>query len=305
MNLKRATFERYAQGTSPFVGVPVLGVGTIVFKRDHLKAALQADPNRIIYNSDTKTVTFRNHRSVWRLNDLLGQQKFNPWQIRQQLTAWANSRRSAIRKRKETAALGKQGVYVRRLCEAVAKLKRERDKIFLRQPESPLNPKPWKETGDYTRQQLKRWVDEKPIRKSLAKLAGQKLVHGEPQTWAEFYREVEQITGNTVSESQKYSRVHARKRYRHGLPDYPDREDYLKNLPRYLVMSEKPWDWRAYDLFKKDDYGEQQNALERHAHARREYCAAARERKAIESQIEAHLADITTHGRETKDSGKA
>jgi hypothetical protein len=59
-----------------------------------------------------------------------------------------------------------------------------------------------------------------------------------------------------------------------------------------MVMAEKPWDWRPYDLFKKDTYGEQLNSLERHALARREYCVALRERKAIESQIEAHRAEI-------------
>ena len=262
--------------------------------RRHLRAALEIQPVRIIYNQDSKIVTFRNHRAEWRLNDLLGQGKVQQWQIRDQLRSWANGKRSAARKRKETAPLGKEGVYVRRLHEAVAKLERQREKIFLRRPENPLSPKRWRDAGEYSRNQVRRWVDEKPIRKALAKVAGHKLLHGEPKSWADFYREVERVSGHHVNESQTFARVHARKRYRHGLPNYPDREDYLKNLPRYLVMSEKPWDWRPYNLYKKDEYGEQLNALERHAHARLEYCAALRERKAIESQIEAHRTEIAS-----------
>jgi len=294
VNLKLATFKRYAHGTSPFVGIPLDGVGTIVFLRRHLQAALEIQPNRIIYNSDTKTVTFRNHRSVWKLNDLLGQQKFQPWQIRQELHSWARAKQSSVRKRKQAAELGKEGRYVRRLREAVTKLKRQRDKIYLRKPESPLNPKRWKEAGDYSRKQFAAWVAQKPVRKALAKVAGHKLQHGEPRTWADFYREVERIIGQPVSESQTYTRVHARKRYRHGLPNYPDREDYLKHLPQYLILVEKPYDWRKYDLYRRDEYGQQLNALERHAKARLEYCDALREQKSIDSQINNHIAEIAS-----------
>jgi hypothetical protein len=296
---------KYARGSAPFAGIPIAGVGTIVLLRRHLRAALDIQPSRIIYNLDTKTVTFRTRRTEWRLNDLLGQGKVQQWQIRDQLRSWANGKRSAVRKRKETAALGKEGVYVRRLREAVAKLERQRDKIVLSRPQSPLNHKRGRDAGEYIRNEAKRWVDEKSIRKVLATVAGHKMLHGEPKTWADFYRQVEAASGRQVSENETYTRVHARKRFRRGLPDYPEREDYLKNLPRYLVMSEKPWDWRAYDLYKKDDYGERQNALERHARVRLEYCAALRERMAIETQIAAHLAEIKTHGRETKDSGKS
>jgi hypothetical protein len=300
VNLRIASVVKYGQGSAPLAGIPIAGVGTIVLLRRHLRAALEIQPVRIIYNQDSKIVTFRNHRAEWRLNDLLGQGKVQQWQIRDQLRSWANGKRSAARKRKETAALGKDGAYVRRLREAVAKLQRQRDKIFLRKPESPLNPQRWHEAGEYSRNQTRAWINEKATRKALARLAGQKLIHGEPQTWAEFYREVERITGKAVSESQKYSRVHARKRYRHGLPNYPNREDYLKALPSYLFMAEKPFDWRPHDLYKKDDYGEQLNPLERRSHARLEYCAALRERNAIESQITAHLDEIVTHGRGDK-----
>jgi hypothetical protein len=304
VNLKVANVVKYAQGTAPLVGIPIVGMGTFVLLRRHLRAALEIRPVRIIYNLDTKTLTFRTHRTEWRLNDLLGQGKVQQWQIRDQLRSWANGKRSAARKRKETAALGKDGVYVRRLREAVAKLERQRDKIYLHRPANPLNPTRWSEVGDSSRNHARAWVEEKSIRKTLAKLAGKKLIHGAPQKWAEFYREMERIIGKPVSESQTYARVHARKRYRHGLPNYPDRETYLRALPSYLVMAQKPYNWRPCDLYKKDDYGEQLNTLERHAHARLEYCAALRERQAIESQIAAHLAEITTHGRETKDSGK-
>jgi hypothetical protein len=244
VNLRIASVVKYGQGSAPFAGIPIAGVGTIVLLRRHLQAALDIQPSRIIYNLDTKTVTFRTQRTEWRLNDLLGQGKVQQWQIRDQLRTWANGRRSAARKRKETAALGKEGVYVRRLREAVAKLERERDKIFLCRPENPLNSERGRDAGEYSRTGAKRWVDERSIRKALAKVAGHKMLHGEPKTWADFYRQVEAVSGRHVSESQTYTRVHARKRYRHGLPNYPDRETYLKALPSYLVMSEKPWDWR-------------------------------------------------------------
>jgi hypothetical protein len=293
VNLKIENVVRCARGSALFVGIPIEGIGTIVLLRRHLRAALEIQPVPITYNRDTKVVSFRNHRAEWRLNDLLGQGKIQQWQLRAELHAWANSKRSAARKRKETAALGKAGVYVRRLREAIAKLTRQRDKIYLRAPVSPLLPER-RDGSDYGREQTLRWIAEKPIRKTLAKLTGQKLIHGEPKTWADFYRAVEAITGRSVSESQTFARVHGRKRYRHSLPNYPDREDYLKNLPRYLCLAERPWDWRSYDPSKKEEYGEQLNALERHARARQEYCAALRERKAIESQIEAHRAEIAS-----------
>jgi hypothetical protein len=293
VNLKIAKVVKYAQGTAPFAGIPIEGVGTIVMLRRHLRAALEIQPNRIIYNADLKIVTFRNHRSEWRLNDLLGQGKIQQDQIRIQLRTWADGKRSGARKRKATKALGKEGVYVRRLREAVTKLTKQRDKIYLRRPVSPLIPSEYqREANDYGRTQTSAWVAEKAIRKALAKVAGHKMLYGEPKTWADFYRQVEAVSGRHVSESQTYARVHARKRYRHGLPNYPERETYLQNLPRYLILSERPWDWRPYDPFKKDTYGEQLNALEQHAKARREYCAVLHERMAIESQIAAHKAEI-------------
>jgi hypothetical protein len=292
VNLKITKVELYARGSAPFAAIPLPGIGVIVFRRGHLQAALATEPNRIIYNADNKTVTFRTSRSEWKLNDLLGQQKIQQWQIREQLTSWARGKRSGAQKRKATAALGKHGVYVRKLNEAITKLAKQREKIYLQRPHSPLLHEQREESGDYGREASKRWADEKPIRKAVAQIAGCKLIHGEPKTWADFYRAVETATGRPIGENATFSRVHARKRFRHGLPNNPDREDYLKNLPRYLFMSEKPWDHRPFDLYKKEEYGEQLNTLERHAHARREYCAALRERKAIESQIAAHLAEI-------------
>lgn len=291
MNLKIANIAKYARGIAPFAGIPIAGVGTIVLLRRHLRAALDIQPVRIIYNHDTKVVTFHNHRAEWKLNDLLGQGKLQRWQIRDQLTAWAHGKRSGARKRKATKALGKEGVYVWRLREAVAKLTKQRDKIYLLRPVHPLLPREYTR-GDYGRDQMRAWVEEKVVRKAIAKVVGQKLMHGEPKTWADFYRELEKVSGRHVSESQTYARVHARKRYRHGLSDYPDREDYLKNLPRYLVMAEKPWDWSIYDPLKIEMHGEQLNAFEQHAKARREYVAALHERMALDSQIAAHKSDI-------------
>ena len=292
--LKRSTVERYARGSAPFAAIPLPGVGVIVFRRGHLQAALATEPSRIMYNADTKTVTFRTTRSEWKLNDLLGMGKVQRWQIQQQHASWANGKRSGARKRNETKALGKAGVYVRRLQEAIAKLERQRKKIILHQPQHPLLHKRWAEAGNYGHDEARRWADEKSIRKALAKLTGRKLLHGEPKTWADFYRAVETITGRPVSESATFARVHGRKRYRHGLPNYPDREDYLKLLPAYLVMASKPWDRRPWEPYKKEQYGEQLNALERHAQARREYCTAIRERMAIDSQIAAHRVEIAS-----------
>jgi hypothetical protein len=292
VNLKLSSVTRYATGSAPFVGIPILGVGVLVFRRDHLKAAISTTPTRIVYNSDTKTLTFRSRRSEWKLNDLLGQQKFSLYQIQEQLNAWARGKRSGAQKRKATVALGKHGVYVRKLNEAIAKLAKQRDKIYLQRPHNPLLHGRREEVGDYSREASKRWADEKPIRKALADITGRKLLHGEPKTWADFYRAIEAVTGRPVSGSATYSRVHGRKRFRHGLPDHPDREDYLKSLPRYLFMAEKPWDHRPFNPYKKDEYGEQLNMLERYAQARREYCSELRERMALDSQIAAHQQEI-------------
>jgi hypothetical protein len=265
--------------------------GVLVFRRKHLKAALEINPTRIIYNADTQILTLKNGGSEWKLNDLLGQGKIRPYQIHEQLFTWAKGKRSGIKTRKQTEDLGKHGVYVRKLREAVAKLVKQRDKIALHRPVSPLvyHREP---AGDYGRTEAKNWADEKPVRKALAKIVGQKLVHGEPKTWPDFYRAIETVSSRHVSESQTFARVHGRKRYRHGLENYPDRENYLKNLPRYIYMAEKPWDRRVFNLYEKQTYGEQLNSLKSHAKARREYCDLLRERQALESQIAAHQQEI-------------
>ena len=289
MNLKLSSVTRYATGSSPLVGVPIADHGVLVFRRKHLKAALEINPTRIIYNADTQILTLKNGGSEWRLNDLLGQNKISRYQISEQLFSWAKSRRSSIKTRKQTDALGKHGVFVKRLREAVAKLEKQRDEIRLRRPVNPLLC--CREVGDYGRTEAKNWADQKPVRKAIAKIAGVKLVHGEPKTWAEFYRDVEKVSGRHITEGQTYARVHGRKRYRHGLEDYPDREAYLKNLPRYIFMAEKP-SRRVFNLYEKQAYGEQLNSLEQHANALREYCDLLRERQAIESQIASHRQEI-------------
>jgi hypothetical protein len=291
VNLKLSSVTRYATGSSPLVGVPIADHGVLVFRRKHLKAALEINPTRIIYNADTQILTLKNGGSEWKLNDLLGQGKIRPYQIHEQLFTWAKGKRSGIKTRKQTEDLGKHGVYVRKLREAVEKLVKQRDKLALRRPVNPLLHHR-EAAGDYSRDEAKNWADDKVVRKAIAKVVGQKLIHGEPKTWADFYRAIEQATGQHVSESQTYARVHGRKRYRHGMTDYPDREAYLKNLPRYIFMAEKPWGHRVLDLYKKDTYGEQLNPLEQHAKARCEYCDLLRERQAIDSQIAAHQQEI-------------
>ena len=47
MNLKIANVVKYAQGSAPFAGIPMAGVGTIVLRRGHLKAALEIQRERI------------------------------------------------------------------------------------------------------------------------------------------------------------------------------------------------------------------------------------------------------------------
>jgi hypothetical protein len=156
VNLKISKVERYARGSAPFVAIPLPGIGVVVFRRGHLQAALATQPNRIVYNADTKAVTFRTSRSEWKLNDLLGQQKIQRWQLRHELHAWANRRRFSTRKRKESAALGKKCVYVRKLREDIAKLKRQRDKLSPQRPHHPLLPKRWADAGEYGRDEAKR-----------------------------------------------------------------------------------------------------------------------------------------------------
>jgi hypothetical protein len=256
-----------------------------------LKAALEINPTRIIFNIDTHILTLRKGKSEWNLNDLRGQGKISPYQIHEQLFTWAKGKRSGIKTRKQTEHLGKHGVYVRKLREAVQKLEKQRDKIRLHRPVNPLLYRR-EVASDYCRTEAKNWADEKSIRKAVAKLVGLKIVHGEPKTWADFYRAIESASGRHVSEGQTFARVHGRKRYRHGLENYPDRDAYLGNLPKYIHMAEKPWSQRVFDLYKKDAYGEQLTPLEQHAKARREFCDLLRERHAIEGQIVSHEQEI-------------
>jgi len=293
MYLKAKVVARYANGKAPFVGIPIVGPHyrvTAVFRRSHLQAAMEIQPTRIIYNADTHTLNLRNGKSSYSLYDLVGQKKIQLWVSKGELARWARGRRSGAKARTERNSLGPELFRVRQLRETIARLRKERSRIYTTTPHNPVLartnenrvPEEWErsECRRGERERESRWRTEKPLRQALGFVAARKMLHGEPGTWKEFYQLVEMILGRPIDSSCQYARVHARK-------NGPYRDEYLKQLPKYIGMTQRSWwDRRIIDVPSR---------IESYRRDRADYVVAARSQREIDGLIAEHektLADL-------------
>lgn len=292
--MRLETIRRYAQGKSPLVGVPIFSVAdgkyrTAVFWRSHLQA-FAGNPHlvRASYDEETATLVLSGGKHAsYRLYDLRAGSDPNSkrvtlqaWQIRDELTKWANGRRKSAISR----ALPENERKAVKLRLEVGKLERARDKIRLYVPFSPLlSQYPREIESESARKSELCWREEKPVRRALGQ-----LVRRERKTWEQFYDEVERIVGRTIDASRRHDRVCGRKRG-------PSKLDYLKYIYTYVGMSERPFrsDWNPYKKWVCGGAGDAElNSFERHRRAQQEYLAARSERAAIQDAINNLNAEI-------------
>jgi hypothetical protein len=286
--MKLATIARYASGKAPFLGVPVFDLAegrtvTVVLKRDHLRVAVEAATIHgatVTYDCEAHTLNFNSVKGCcYTLRDL--RQQVFPW--REQLLSWAEGRRKTAISR----ALPENEKRIAKLRLEIGKLERRRDKIRSNRPQSPLLLTEWQREpeSDSARKQELNWREEKPIRRALGR-----LVRQERKTWAQFYRDVEQITGRRVDSSRRHDRVCNR---RGG----PARTDYLTYLYKHIWMAAKPYRAPWEPLKKTDRTGDGgETVFEQHRRWQIEYLMALDERAGIQTEIDGHLQTIAELG---------
>jgi hypothetical protein len=286
--MKLDTIRRYALGSSPIIGLPVFSVAegkhiTAIFKREHFIAALSAPIVRAHYDEKEHLLVLNGGpRTCYKLRNLSQVQGFAPWQVREQLSRWAAGRKKSVK----TRGLDPNQKRVIKLRAQIAKLERAKDKIHAQSPHSPMKLPEWDRTpaSASARGQELRWRAEKPMRRKLGR-----LVRQERKTWADFYRQVEEIIGPSVDSSERHDRVCNRK-------DGPDRLDYLKYIYRHIWMARKPYEresvWNPFKVYEwaGEDHG--LNRFQQHRRAQVEYLATMRERAALDSLIEGHREQI-------------
>lgn len=278
--------QRYANGSAPFLGIPVFSVAdgkyvTAVFRRDHLQTALSAPISKVSYDESNHALVLNGTtRACYRLRDL-GHGNTG-WQIREALTDWARRKRKSQNTRKTNPETRR----VVKLQEAVRKLERQRNKIYANRPHSPMQLTVYdrQPASQRDREQESKWREQKSIRRKLGQ-----LVRRERKTWAQFYQDVAELIGRNVGETERHDRVCNRK-------NGPDRVQYLTYLCKHVWMAEKPYErTRLWEPFKVYEWAGEDNGLNRfqqHRRAQLQYLAAMRERTAVQSQIDAHLAEI-------------
>ena len=219
-------------------------------------------------------LTLNGGRATYKLrNQRLAEPGPVPYGIRDTLARWAEAKRGKVKAagvpRGPRTPEAKRRRREEQVERHIARLERDAAKIRPWRPSNPSCKMGDDEYGEHTRRIAAAWHAERPMRRALAHLAGAKLVHGEPRTWAEFYRQVEAIAGRAV-------------RYRHdrecNRTGGPTRDEYLRRLYSYVGM-DKPRMWEDTRRLRSAE------TLDRYREARKEYFADLRAKAELTAQI--------------------
>jgi hypothetical protein len=268
------TIRLYAtQGKSPYVGIPIVtdkSRSPAVFPRQILRAAVESPGHiKAYYDNETKTLTLNGRRNRYRLVDQTS--RLELWQIIEPIRKWAHGQQRSKAARERNKLYGPLAPLAKRTREQIRKLERQREKLYVHRPANPLL-KPSEEYTDrwreHTFENWKRFIDEKPIRKALSRLAaGGRGKDG--KTWAQFHQAIAAVIGRAeLSRDQQYPVLRNRK-------DSPHWENYWKRLPKFLYLASKPWNANAWEFDPQ-----------RVQRSRHEYCHALRNKREIDDQIE-------------------
>ena len=268
--------RRYAQGKSPYAGLPIVDDGSrrpAVFLRSHLVAAVSSGILTAIYDSQSHSLTLNGGKSKYVLRDLIATEFRQPWQVKDELIKWADRKRKTVATRKLPANLRLDG----KRREEVAKLERRLAKIHVYKPQNPACVEA-RERHDgskvWMRDSVETWATQRPQRKALGKLYGKYLQNlYKPMgrfPWADVYKDIEAI-GLRIDSYNSWQRVRTRVAHKGlSLPEY------LKRLWEFASLNRKPYDCDPYDIARR---------IESYRQEKQNYLAACREAQFIKDQI--------------------
>jgi hypothetical protein len=276
MRISAQSLSIYANGKSPFVGLPVCDDGgrrPALFLRKHFDAAIGGGVTFVKYDHEKLTLTVRGVRSAYTLRDLSANSTaYQLWQIKNALEKWAGTKRRAAKRKALSVSERLTGHQI----AEIEKLERAKAKALVRvhKPVNPSTVKPdamsaWERDG------LERWARDRAARRGLGALYGKYCAClSRPRgkfPWAEIGKDIEAL-GVRLDSYNSWSKVRTRKAHR-GI-DIPE---FMKSLPLFVSgLSRKPWDAQPSYMAQR---------MESYRESVKRYLEALREVKFIEDQI--------------------
>jgi hypothetical protein len=278
MRISAQSLSIYANGKSPFVGLPVVDDGgrrPALFLRKHFAAAIGGGVTFAKYDHEKLTLTVRGVRSAYTLRDLSANSNDYPlWQVKATLAKWAGSKRKTAQRK---ALPANERLTAKQNLE-IGKLERRAAKIHVHKPVNPCAIAPrerWDGSRVWMRDNIETWAKDRAARRGLGKLYGKYYAClSRPRgkfPWAEITKDIEAL-GLRLDSHNAWAKVRTRKANR-GM-DIPE---YMKSLPVFVSgLSRKPWDLQPVNFAERMESSQQ---------SKQGYLSAVRELKFIQDQI--------------------
>jgi len=277
MRISAQSLSIYANGKSPFVGLPVCDDGgrrPALFMRKHFVAAIGGGVTFVKFDHEKQVLIVRGVRSSYMLRDL--STNTTAYEVKTVLEKWAGSKRRA----KARKALPANARLTTAQAEEIAKLERRAAKLHAHKPVNPCATtarERWDGSRVWMRDSVASYVLDRAKRRGLGKLFGKYFAHlSRPRgkfPWAQLELDIAAL-GLRLDSSNAWAKVRTRKAHR-GI-DIPE---YLKSLPVFVsgLSHRKPWDLEPYEIAQR---------IESYREARGHYFETLRDLKFIQDQIQ-------------------
>jgi len=280
MRISAQSLSIYANGKSPFVGLPVCDDGgrrPALFLRKHFAAAIGDGVTFVKYDHEKQTLIVRGVRSSYTLRDLSANSNAYPlWQVKETLAKWAGSKRKTAQRK---ALPANERLTAKQNLE-IGKLERRAAKIHVHKPVNPCAIAPrerWDGSRVWMRDSIETWAKDRAARHGLGKLYGKycACLSG-PRgkfPWDQLELDIAAL-GVRLDSHNAWAKVRSPKAHRRL--DIPE---YLKSLPVFVsgLSNRKPWDLERYDIAQR---------IESYREARAYYFESLRDLTFIQDQIQ-------------------
>jgi len=275
MRISAQSLSIYANGKSPFVGLPVCDDGgrrPALFLRKHFVAAIGGGVTFVKFDHEKQVLIVRGVRSSYTLRDL--STNTTAYQVKTALEKWAGSKRRATARK----GLPANARLTTTQAAEIAKLERRAAKIRVHKPVNPCAAAPrerWDGSRVWMRDGVETWAKDRAARRGLGKLYGKYYAclsrPREKFPWVQLEQDITAL-GLRLDSNNGWAKVRTRKAHR-GI-DIPE---YLKSLPQFVSgLGRKPWDLQPVNFAER---------AEAYQQSKQGYLAAVRELKFIQDQI--------------------
>jgi hypothetical protein len=277
MRISAQSLSIYANGKSPFVGLPVCDDGgrrPALFLRKHFVAAIGGGVTFVKFDHEKQVLIVRGVRSSYTLRDLSASTQRDA--VRVTLAKWAGSKRKTAQRK---ALPANERLTAKQSLE-IGKLERRAAKIHVHKPVNPCATTPrerWDGSRVWMRDSVETWAKDRAARRGLGKLYGKYYAHlSRPRgkfPWAQLELDIAAL-GLRLDSNNAWAKVRPRKAHR-GI-DIPE---YLKSLPVFVsgLSHRKPWDLEPYAIAQR---------IESYREARGHYFETFRDLRFIQDQIQ-------------------